>query len=224
MTGTGKKTVDKKKVRYLIFFAILVAIEAVFCFTPLGSIPIGPLVATLAMIPVCITGVLLGVKGGAAMGFIAGLFSFIVWTFMPPSFMAIAFTPFYKLELGDVTIGGNFWSLAICFIPRILVGVVSGLLYKAIAGKTDKQALKITGAAVAGFAGSAVNTIGVLGGIALFMHREFSAIYAMDEFGATTIAAVIGVTILTNAIPEAVLSAIVTPAAVPIGKMIDNRL
>ena len=224
MTGTGKNSFDKKKVRYLIFFALLVAIEAVFCFTPLGSIPIGPIVATLAMIPVCITGVLLGAKGGAAMGFIAGLFSFIVWTFMPPSFMAIAFTPFYKLELGDVTLGGNFWSLAICFIPRILVGLVSGLLYNAIAGKTDKQALKITGAAVAGFAGSAVNTIGVLGGIALFMHREFSTIYAMDEFGATTIAAVIGVTILTNAIPEAVLSAIVTPAAVPIGKMIDNRL
>lgn len=224
MSETVKTGFDKKKVRFLVFFAIMVAVLAIFCFTPLGSIPIGPLVATLAMIPVCITGVLLGVRAGTVMGFIAGLFSFIVWTFMPPSFMAIAFTPFYKVELGNVTFGGNWWSLVICFVPRILVGTVSGLLYKAIAGKTEKNALKIVGASVAGLCGSIVNTVGVLGGIALFMNREFSAIYAMDEFGATTIAAVIGVTVLTNAIPEAVLSAVVTPAAVPVRKLITGKL
>ena len=223
MTNTGK-TVDRKKIRYLVFFAMMVAIEAVFCFTPLGSIPIGPLVATLAMIPVCITGVMLGVRAGTAMGFIAGLFSFIVWTFMPPSFMAIAFTPFYKMEVGDTVIGGSFWSLVICFVPRILVGTVSARVYKAIAGRTEKNAVRITGAAVAGFAGSAVNTIGVLGGIVLFMHREFSMLYAMDEYGATTIAAVIGVTILTNALPEAVLSSIVTPAAVPAKSLLLRKL
>ena len=199
------------------------AVEAIFCFTPLGSIPIGPLVATLAMIPVCITGVLMGVGAGTAMGFIAGLFSFIVWTFMPPSFMAIAFTPFYKIELGSVTFGGNWWSLVICFVPRILVGTVSALVYKAIAGRTEKNAIRITGAAVAGIAGSVVNTVGVLGGIALFMNKEFSAIYAMNEFGATTIAVVISTTILTNAIPEAVISGIVTPAAVPVKKLINGK-
>ncbi len=222
MADPKVKGFDKKKVRYLVLIAIIIAVEAIFCFTPLGSIPIGPLVATLAMIPVCITGVLLGVRAGTVLGFIAGLFSFIVWTFMPPSFMAIAFTPFYKIELGDTTFGGNWWSLVICFVPRILTGTLSALVYKAIAGKTEKNAIKITGAAVAGITGSVVNTVGVLGGIALFMHREFSAIYAMNEFGATTIAAVIGVTILTNAIPEAVLSGVVTPAAVPIRKLIDR--
>ena len=224
MSNTAKSGFDKKKVRFLVFFAVLVAIEAIFCFTPLGSIPIGPLVATLAMIPVCITGVLLGVRAGTAMGFIAGLFSFIVWTFMPPSFMAIAFTPFYKIELGDATLGGNFFSLVICFVPRILTGTLSALVYKLIAGKSDKNALKIVGAAVGGLTGSVVNTAGVLGGIALFFNSEFSYIYSLSEFGATTIAAVIGVTILTNAIPEAVLSAIVTPAAVPIRKLIDKKL
>lgn len=224
MENTAKKGFDKKKVRYLVFFAIIVAVEAIFCFTPLGSIPIGPLVATLAMIPVCITGVLLGVRAGTVMGFIAGLFSFIVWTFMPPSFMAIAFTPFYKVELGNVTFGGNWLSLVICFVPRILTGTVAGLIYKAIGEKSNKNAIKVTGAALAGIAGSVVNTVGVLGGIALFMNSEFSAIYAMSEFGATTIASVIGVTILTNAIPEAILSGIVTPAAIPARKLINGKL
>lgn len=227
MPDTTNKTFSKNnshKLIYLAIIAMMIAIEAIFCFTPLGSIPIGPLVATLAMLPVCMTGVMLGVRAGTVMGFVAGLFSFIVWTFMPPSFMAIAFTPFYKVELGNVTFGGNWWSLVICFVPRILVGTLSGLVYKAIAGKTDKQALKITAAALAGIAGSVINTVGVLGGIALFMHREFSEIYAMSEFGATTVAAVIGATILTNAIPEAIVSGIVTPAAVPIRGLIDKKL
>ncbi|MBO4423555.1 MAG: ECF transporter S component [Clostridia bacterium] len=224
--STAGSSANKKKVRYLVFFAIMVAIEAIFCFTPLGSIPIipGMVVATLAMIPVCITGVLLGVKGGTAMGFIAGLFSFIVWTFMPPNFWAIAFTPFYKLDLGGVTLGGSPWSLVICFVPRILVGTVSALIYKAIAGKTDKNGVRITGAAVAGLCGSVVNTVGVLGGIALFMHREFSLVYAMSAYGATTLAAVLGTTILSNSIPEAIVSAIVTPSAVPIQKLIKGKL
>ena len=66
----------------MVQFSILLALEVIMCFTPLGSIPIGPMVATLAMIPVILTGILLGVGAGAAMGFCAGLFSFIVWTFI----------------------------------------------------------------------------------------------------------------------------------------------
>lgn len=59
----------KDSVRFFIQFALLAAIEAVFCFTPLGSLPaIGPIVATLAMIPVIITSILLGTKAGTLMG------------------------------------------------------------------------------------------------------------------------------------------------------------
>ena len=57
----------------MVQFSILLALEVIMCFTPLGSIPIGPMVATLAMIPVILTGILLGVGAGAAMGFFAGL-------------------------------------------------------------------------------------------------------------------------------------------------------
>ena len=53
----------------MVQFSILLALEVIMCFTPLGSIPIGPMVATLAMIPVILTGILLGVGAGAAMGF-----------------------------------------------------------------------------------------------------------------------------------------------------------
>ena len=65
----------------MVQFSILLALEVIMCFTPLGSIPIGPMVATLAMIPVILTGILLGVGAGAAMGFFAGLFSFYCMDF-----------------------------------------------------------------------------------------------------------------------------------------------
>ena len=43
----------------MVQFSILLALEVIMCFTPLGSIPIGPMVATLAMIPVILTGIYL---------------------------------------------------------------------------------------------------------------------------------------------------------------------
>ncbi|HBT90992.1 MAG TPA: ECF transporter S component, partial [Ruminococcaceae bacterium] len=89
-------SVGKKTLR-LAQFAMLLAIEAVVCFTPLGSLPaVGPLVATLGMVPVIITAIVMGTGAGSAMGAFAGLFSFLVWTFTPPPLsapMAFVFTP-----------------------------------------------------------------------------------------------------------------------------------
>src|SRR5450756_1744768 len=124
----GMKTPLKGKTLILTQFAMLLAIEAVVCFTPLGSLPaVGPIVATLGMVPVIITAILLGTGAGACMGAFAGLFSFLVWTFTPPNpLVAFVFTPFYML--GPTR--GNVWSLVICFVPRILVGVVAGACFK----------------------------------------------------------------------------------------------
>lgn len=63
-------TLSKKKPNTLFIaqFAILLALEAIVCFTPLGSIPIGPLVATLAMLPVIVAGILLGTRRGGGHG------------------------------------------------------------------------------------------------------------------------------------------------------------
>jgi thiamine transporter ThiT len=64
---------NKINARVLARFAVLLAIEALFCFTPLGSIPaLGPIVMTLAMIPVILTGQLMGPGAGSLMGAFAG--------------------------------------------------------------------------------------------------------------------------------------------------------
>ncbi len=193
----------RKKTLFLAQFSMLLAIEALVCFTPLGSLPaVGPVVATLSHIPVIIAAILLGTGAGTAMGFFFGLFSFLVWTFTPPSpIVAFVFTPFYSF--GEMT--GSIWSLVICFVPRILIGLSAGLLYQAFTkafSRFDKS--KVLTYALTGFLSSLVNTLLVLGGIYVF----FGGAYA-QAIGSSysLLLGVVGLAILTNGIPEAVVAA-----------------
>ena len=68
---------NKTNVRALTILALMTALVVIFSFTPIGSIPIGPLVITLNTIPVAIAAIALGPKGGAIMGGIFGLLSFL---------------------------------------------------------------------------------------------------------------------------------------------------
>ena len=194
----------KTNTKKLTLLALLLAIEALFCFTPLGSIPLGPIVATLAAIPVIVAAIAIDTKTGAILGFFAGLFSLIVWTFMPPptsAAMAFMFTPFYSL--GEVK--GNALSLVICFVPRILVGVFAGLSFKWL----DKTKMpKIAVYTASAIIGSLANTFGVLFGAYFF----FGALSGMTM-------ALIGTTILTNGLPEAAVAAVLAYAvAYPLRK------
>jgi len=183
-----------KKTLFITQFAILAAIEAIVCFTPLGSLPIGPIVATLSHIPVILTAIMLGTRAGACMGALFGLFSFIVWSFMPPAPpMAFVFTPVYST--GDFQ--GNFWSVVICFMPRILIGVVAGLTYKLLA-----RSPRVIAYGLSGILGSLVNTVLVLGGIYVFFGRDFAVV---NDVAYSLLLGVIGMSILTNGIPEAIL-------------------
>lgn len=201
----------------------LVVIEALFCFTPLGSIPIGPIVATLAMIPVIIASLTFGKKIGMLMGFIMAIFSFIVWTFiMPANPSAFLFTPFSEF----VGYKGNFFSLIICFVPRILTGLVPALVMgasKSVGAKgivgASTASLKAVGAKgnvgastvspkqlLAAAFGSLTNTILVMLFIFLFFRNQYETLVGQN------ILTVIGLTILTNGVPEAIIAAIVCPA------------
>lgn len=188
---------QRQKTVTLVQFSVLLALEAIVCFTPLGSIPLGPVVATLSHIPVIITAILMGTKPGALMGFFFGLFSFIVMTFMPVTPTAFVFTPFYTI--GEIS--GNVWSLVICFVPRILIGVTTGLTYKALTARWPQKDWLRFG--LSGIVGSATNTFLVLLGMWLFFARPIETVLG----GA--IMALIGATVLTNGIPEIILGALV---------------
>ena len=65
-----------KKTTNMVIFSMLLAIEVVMSFTPLGFLRIGLLSVTMLHIPVIICAMALGKKYGAALGFVMGCCSF----------------------------------------------------------------------------------------------------------------------------------------------------
>ena len=198
---------NKRKILFLVQFAILLGLEAIFCFVPiLGSIPFTPVVvATTAMIPVIIAALLLGTAAGSFIGFFAGLFSFIVWTFTPPNpAIAFLFSPFYSL--GEIQ--GNFFSLLICFVPRILIGFFAGLLFAGLKNIMSKnKTAEAVLYALCGVVGSLANTVFVLAGWYLFFAKDIANVFEW-ELSMVFNGAII-FTFVTNGIPELIISAVV---------------
>ena len=188
--------------RLLAQLGILVAIEIIFAVTPLGSLPIGPLVATLAHIPVIVAAIVLGTGAGTFMGFIFGLLSFLVWTFIPPSPFAFVFTPFYSM--GEFS--GNGWSLVICFVPRILLGLFASLIYKGIC-RFDRRGY--AACTISAVVVTILHSVLVLGGIYLFFGPQYAS---ANGIGYDLLFGAMAVTLGTNTLLEAVIAAVVALA------------
>ncbi len=196
-----------EKTRGMVQMALFCAIILLLAFTPfLGYIPLGFTRATIVHIPVIIGSIVLGPKKGAGLGFLFGLTSFINNSFISPTVTSFVFTPFYSV--GETQ--GNFWSLVICFVPRILVGVVPYYVYKLLTYLTKNSAkgqyLALT---MAGLLGSLTNTLLVMNLIFFCFSNSYAAannvsVEALYGF----ILSVIGI----NGVPEAIVAAILTAA------------
>ena len=116
-----------EKTYELVLTALFTAIIVIMAFTPLGYIPLVVINATIIHIPVILGALFLGPKKGAFLGFVFGLTSFINNTFKAATASAFVFSP--VLAYNVVGVSGIFKSLYICFVPRILVGVVPYFIY-----------------------------------------------------------------------------------------------
>lgn len=115
------------KTAELVLTSFFAAIIIIMAFTPLGYIPLVVINATIIHIPVILGSLFCGPKKGAFLGFIFGLTSFIKNTIMPSSMSAFVFSP--VLAASMIGTSGIFKSAFICFVPRILVGVVPYFVY-----------------------------------------------------------------------------------------------
>ena len=116
-----------EKTYELVLTALFTAIIVIMAFTPLGYIPLVVINATIIHIPVILGALFLGPKKGAFLGFVFGFTSFINNTFKAVTPSAFVFSP--VLAVNVVGVSGIFKSLYICFVPRILVGVVPYFVY-----------------------------------------------------------------------------------------------
>lgn len=192
--------------RRLTLAALFAAIIVVMANVPfLGYIPLGFMNATTIHIPVIIGACLLGPKAGALLGGVFGMTSLVNNT-LRPLVTSFVFTPFYSL---DPRFSGGLRSLIICFVPRILIGIVAALLFRWLKGRVGT----IFACGIAGFLGSLTNTIFVMGGIYLL----YGASYAQARnLGFEALFGVIMGVVAINGVPEAILAAFLTAIIGPL--------
>ena len=197
-----------KKTLGLVQVALFTAIVFVLAMVPgLGYIPLGVIRATTIHIPVIVGSVILGPKKGAVLGGMFGLTSLINNT-ISPTVTSFVFSPVLAMEM--MGLKGALMSLVICFIPRILIGIVPYYVYGGIRKvmKKGKSSL-IVALGSAGVAGSLTNTLLVMNLIYLLFGEEYAAAKEMAyEALYSAILLIIG----TNGVPEAIVAAVLVAA------------
>ncbi len=166
MTAKQKGTLYK-----LVLISMYVALMVVMDVTPLGYFTTGLFSITLMTIPVALGAAGTGPVGGAVLGFIFGLTSFLQ-----------AFGIGFLIDPSAATLFNTdpVAYTATCFIPRILAGTVSGVVFMLFEkkGKVGIPAFAISAAVV-----PVLNTI-------LFM-GFYATLYKNTVLGGASVMAVI---------------------------------
>lgn len=188
-----------KKTQYLSIMAMFLAIEIILVITPLGYLPVGPINATTMHIPVLIAGIVLGKKAGAQLGFVFGLTSILNATFRPGP-TSFVFSPF--ITVGSIS--GNWKSLIIAMVPRILVGFLAGLVFEQLRKRKVNESISVV---IGALCGTITNTVLVLGGIYFFFGQAYADTIKVAFH--TLLSVLFGI-VVSNGIAEAILGAIAT--------------
>ncbi len=195
-----------EKTYNLVLLSLFAAITVIMAFTPLGFIPLVIINATIVHIPVILGSLFLGPKKGAFLGFVFGLTSFINNTFRAATASAFVFSP--VIAYGTFGMSGVFKSLYICFVPRILVGVVPYFVYVGIT-KLLKNSSKVSstfGFVFAGLSGALTNTVLVMSGIYFLYKEDYAQAtgHAVDEL----LSVIMGI-VTFNGVIEAIVAAVI---------------
>ncbi len=216
-TTNQSRTVKRLNVRKMTIIGMLCAISIIMSLTPIGYIPINPVMSlTIMHIPVIIGAIVEGPLAGMFIGFIFGATSLLK-----------------ALTAPTIT---NFISLnpLVSILPRMLIAVVSYYSYILISNMMDRimskksaediknSKLKIVPAALTGVIGTLTNTIGYLGMAYILYAQRFAEAYISNNPNASGLnpAYIIFGLVGANAIPEAILAAIIVGSVVTVLKTV----
>ncbi len=176
------RTQTRSKTLWMVQTAILSAILIVLAFTPLGYLKYGTISITFMTLPVVVGAIIVGPGCGALLGAVFGITS-LVQCFGLDAFgtMLMSINPFY--------------TVVMCLVPRILMGWLVGLIFRALS-KIDRT--RIASFAVASVSGALLNTVLFVGALVLFFGKSDD----LRQFG-DTVWKILGVLITINAAIEA---------------------
>ena len=184
----------KMDVPTLAMTALTAALVAIFVFTPLGMISIGPLSITLAGLPVIIGAALLGFGPGLCLGFIWGLMMFLSMFIWPDAMLTpLLFSPAHWYDPA--------LFLVLMLVPRMMVSVVAFGLSRLPLKDPVRYGL-------ASVLGSFTNTVLFLG---LLYVLFVSTLVETMGMSATALAAMLFGVATTNGIIEAVSAVVCVP-------------
>ena len=156
-----KKANTSQSIVRLTLTAIFTALILLMTVTPLGYLKTAGLEITFLMLPVAFGAMTVGPKAGAFLGGIWGLTSF-----------AQCYGILGASAFGAALRSINPWlTFIVCFVPRVLVGLLTGLIFRAVA-KVDKRGVLCFG--VGSIAAAVLNTVLFMTALCLcFYHTAF---------------------------------------------------
>lgn len=173
--------------------AILFAIMLLMAFTPLGFFKTAGVEISFLMIPVVVGAIVMGPVAGLILGAFFGLLSFI---------QCFGFSFF-----GGTLLGINpYFTFILCMIPRLLMGWLTGLIFKGLY-RIDKT--KWISFGVASLSGALLNTIFFVGGLFLLFGRTE---FIMGLRGGMNLIAFAAAFVGTNGVIEAIVCFVVGTA------------
>lgn len=190
-----------KMLNKLVIVAVLIGVMFVMQITGIGMIPLPMFKLTIMHIPVILGAILLGPGAGAILGCAFGLIS--VWAnTTAPSAMSMFFSPFLS-QTGVVGAAKALWVSVGC---RTLMGFLSGWIWK-LMGKMKSP--EFVGLPVTAILGTLLNTVLVLGSICILFPSEYAA---YNKTSVDALFAIVGTTVVTNGLIEALAAAVLVTA------------
>ncbi|MBX7338030.1 ECF transporter S component [Clostridium chauvoei] len=173
-------------VRKMVMIAMLSGISIFLGVSGLGFITLPIFRLTIMHVPVIIGAILEGPIVGATVGLMFGLFS------MYQNFTAPTLTSFV------------FYNPIVSLVPRVLIGIVAYYIYKLLKNIIKNKSVTIGISAVLA---TLTNTVGVLGLTYLLYLEQYAAARDISTTAVSGTLLAIGV---SNGIPEAIVSALIT--------------
>ena len=189
------KRQPKQNIQQLVILGLLAAVMLILSTTSLGYINIGVLAITLNVIPLGIAAAARGPTGGAVIGAVFGLTSFL---------QCIGIGGSSAMGIATFAISPVL-SFIQRVVPRVLTGLIIGFLHKYLSKKIGKK----TACFITGFLAAFLNTVLFMSALVLLFG---SSDYMQELMAGRNVFVFICATVGINAVFEMVASCLITGA------------
>ena len=172
---------SNEKIKWIALTASLIALTLVLSFTPVGYLTIGVISITFLPIPVAIGAMLGGVSSGTILGFVFGVSSLLHC---------------FGMDVFGTTLMSisPIRTIIICIVPRTLMGLLVGLIYKAMKKRKISDAVSLP---VTSLLAGTFNTVFFVASLVLLFGKSDY----LQQFG-DSIFTIVGTLITFNAVIE----------------------